>query len=88
MQVLEVELKAGRNTLIFGNDEDWAPNLDRFVISPSREMQQDTEDGITMAPSSDTEKTKGHAYDLAGKPLASPARARGIVVQGGKKILY
>ena len=88
MQVLEVELKAGRNTLIFGNDEDWAPNLDRFVISPSRELQQDTEDGITMAPSSDTQKTKGHAYDLAGKPLASPARARGIVVQDGKKILY
>lgn len=79
-QQFEVELKAGINTIAFGNDNGFGPDLDRFVVNPTPELEA-TGINTVAEDSSDT----GAVYNLAGQKVEGTQK--GVVIKNGRKIV-
>ena len=79
-QQFEVELKAGTNTIAFGNDNGFGPDLDRFVVNPTPELEA-TGINTVAEDNSDT----GAVYNLAGQKVEGTQK--GVVIKNGRKIV-
>ncbi len=79
-QQFEVELKAGKNTIAFGNDNGFGPDLDRFVVNPTPAL--DATD-VRLAEEKPADVTA--TYNLAGQKVDDAQR--GVVIRGKRKVV-
>ena len=79
-QRFEVELRAGANTVTFGNDNGFGPDLDRFVVNPTPELDATGINGAEAAQAGSSD-----IYNLAGQKVGRSAK--GVLIDNGRKVV-
>lgn len=79
IKTVSITLNTGTNTIVLGNTNGWAPNVDCIELK-----RTSPESGITPPPAQQQHTIT--AYDLQGRRI-DPATTQGIIIINGKKIL-